>query len=366
MLILTSLLAGLGASLTSAQTFTKPVPSYSATYLPYNTPQHSEQGQYGTNECGTQSSQDSVCQNSYLSTLDDFCLWAPPSTKSQYGNSSIGNTERIEVAWCLRSGYGTRLIPPGAITGAHFIQTSNYLQVTGVGDLTKLNIPAGDTGGELDPHGADGLGNPIGGLVFGYGNGGVLRQYHEWTNFMGANYFCFRVCIDEPGNTQYCGHIYDVLGCGWNMPGNYSQGFSSCKGDSTLPMGIYVSNGVTSTFHQGEPVTPSAHPAGSSSECSYYATLPNVNSPAPTPTQSLFNSSASISLSSVSVASVSSVGTGNPSLSTITSKPSSSGTGPSSTSRSSKGEAAPLLAAMGLSGLLSAAMLLGASFVLVL
>ena len=29
---------------------------------------------------------------------------------------------------------------------------------SGVGDLTKLNIPAGDSGGELDPHGADGNG----------------------------------------------------------------------------------------------------------------------------------------------------------------------------------------------------------------
>lgn len=28
----------------------------------------------------------------------------------------------------------------------------------GVGDLTKINVPAGDAGGELDPHGADGNG----------------------------------------------------------------------------------------------------------------------------------------------------------------------------------------------------------------
>lgn len=29
---------------------------------------------------------------------------------------------------------------------------------SGIGDLTKINIPAGDSGGELDPHGADGNG----------------------------------------------------------------------------------------------------------------------------------------------------------------------------------------------------------------
>jgi hypothetical protein len=30
--------------------------------------------------------------------------------------------------------------------------------VTGTGDFTKINVQAGDQGGELDPHGADGNG----------------------------------------------------------------------------------------------------------------------------------------------------------------------------------------------------------------
>jgi hypothetical protein len=32
-------------------------------------------------------------------------------------------------------GYGTRLIPDGAITGAHFVQTPDYVQVTGISVL---------------------------------------------------------------------------------------------------------------------------------------------------------------------------------------------------------------------------------------
>jgi len=111
--------------------------------------------------------------------------------------------------------------------------------VTGVGDLTSLNIPKGDPGGELDPHvclalltqapntltklardiylfdgdafwfpqGYDGNGNPIGGLVFGTAFNGTLRQYHEWTNFMGANFFCFRACLDGPEAPKYCQHV---------------------------------------------------------------------------------------------------------------------------------------------------------------
>ena len=148
--------------------------TYSATYLPSNAPKTTEEGQSGTNQCGTGSDQNSMCQNLYsafspplfpssdglrsvsiVNGIDDFCLFAPPEPGA---DSAIGNTERIEVAWCLKPGYGTRLIPNGAITGAHFVQTPDYVQVTGVGDLTKLNIPKGDEGGELDPHGADGNG----------------------------------------------------------------------------------------------------------------------------------------------------------------------------------------------------------------
>lgn len=83
--------------------------TYTATYLPWNAPDHTEQGQQGTNACGNGSSQDSECQNLYSeprdlrSTLDDnlsphstvnsvedFCLFAPPVAGA---NSAIGNTE---------------------------------------------------------------------------------------------------------------------------------------------------------------------------------------------------------------------------------------------------------------------------------
>ena len=37
--------------------------TYTATYLPSNAPNKTEEGQSGTNACGTQSSQTSQCQN---------------------------------------------------------------------------------------------------------------------------------------------------------------------------------------------------------------------------------------------------------------------------------------------------------------
>ena len=58
----------------------------------------------------------------------------------------------------MQGNYGTRIIPDGTIKGVHFVETPDFVQITGYGDLTKLNIQKGDAGGELDPHGADGNG----------------------------------------------------------------------------------------------------------------------------------------------------------------------------------------------------------------
>src|SRR5260221_2873600 len=160
------------------------------------------------------------------------------------------------------------------------------------------------------------------------------------------------------------------MGCGWNMPGNYSEGFSTCQGDSTLPMGIDINNGVTKTFHQGDSSTPSAHPAGKSSECTYYSTLSNYGSSAPTPSGSLIKGSTVVSSSTATPSGASSSGT---SKSTITTKPtgSSTSTGGSSTGAQSKSAGAaaavPLIFEKATFGaFVGAAMLFGVMFVLVL
>ncbi|KAI3613984.1 macrophage activating glycoprotein [Moniliophthora roreri] len=242
---------------------------YSATFSPDNLPDQTQQGQSGTNKCGTKASQTSDCQNAYINSVEDFCLFAPPKPGP---DSVIGNTEREEVSWCLKDGYGTRLIPDGTIKGAHFVKTPDYVQVTGIGDFTSMNIPAGDAGGELDPHGADGNGNPIGGLVFSSAFG-PLQQIHEWTNFMAVDQFCFRACNPAGKDpAAMCQHIYDVMGCAWNMPASYDAGtFENCDGNSGEPMGVYGG----STFHQGEPNTPPPHPAPASSNCKKVATISN-------------------------------------------------------------------------------------------
>lgn len=111
------------------------------------------------------------------------------------------------------------------------VETPDYIQITGVGQFTNINIAAGDLGGELDPHGATGNGNPVGGLVFsnvwsgGSGSGQQasisivllicfidLNQIHEWTNYMAVDEFCIRVCKEGPNAAMWCQHIYDTMG----------------------------------------------------------------------------------------------------------------------------------------------------------
>ncbi len=129
------------------------------------------------------------------------------------------------------------MIPNGTLKGVHFVQTPDYVQVTGQGDFTKINIPAGDSGGELDNRGSDGRGNPsmwfnqfcsmlqadvkfpVGGLLFG-DTFGAAQQYHEWTNFMSDKEFCIRACRG-PRAAERCNHIYDEMGCYWVCTSKY-------------------------------------------------------------------------------------------------------------------------------------------------
>ncbi|CEH17266.1 hypothetical protein CBOM_03323 [Ceraceosorus bombacis] len=268
------------------------------------------------------------CQSRYGASSPDalFCLFGPANT-----GPTIGDVEGEVVSYCIKSGYGTRLMPRGTIQGAQFVKTKSFLQVVGVGDLTKINILAGDDGGELDPHGALEIGNPVGGLVLtrsfdgtpggaqfvktksflqvvGVGDltkinilagddggeldphgaleignpvGGLVltrsfdgtwRHAKEWTQFVSDKEFCFRAC-HGPLRAQYCEHIYDLEGCAWNMPSlnGYEAGkFEQCEGDEGELPGVY--DGVKWRRESGI-ATPDPHPAPAVYNCRQKTTL---------------------------------------------------------------------------------------------
>lgn len=115
---------------------------YSATYQasPSGLPDQTENGQTGTNKCGEGTNPNSQCQNVYLNSVDDFCLWAPPV------QGEVAAHEGDVVAYCTKP-RGTRQIPQGAIHGVQFVKAPSYVQVTGMGDFTSMNVVAGDSGG---------------------------------------------------------------------------------------------------------------------------------------------------------------------------------------------------------------------------
>lgn len=251
------------ASMVSADT-------YNGQYQnPATLPAKVDSTQTGYNDCMTRygaSNQKAHCVNLFVNSIKDFCLFGPRTTTG----GTIGDQEEIVVSWCLKSGYGTRLIPNGAIKGAHFLKTPSFVQVTGVGDLTKINIQNKDEGGELDPHGATGHGNPRGALVFTRARTGNFERLGEWQHFVSYNEFCLRACFPGQYDTKWCPHIYDVMGCYWNEPANYNSGqFEQCEGTEGEWPGVYSG----STWYQGQKPTPPAQTPGSSSNCRQYATV---------------------------------------------------------------------------------------------
>ncbi|KZT00208.1 uncharacterized protein LAESUDRAFT_688399 [Laetiporus sulphureus 93-53] len=269
-----------------AQTTTSIEPLVDHTYpysdVPYQVePTGDERGsQVGYNICNsTTQNQDSYCQTLIVNEIDDFCIYSSPDT-----NDTIGDSESYEVAWCTSDTHGTRLIPEGALKGVQYIYTANYIQIIGYIDQTQVNLQADDAGGELDPHGSDLLGNPMGAIVYSNQyprnntDNSTYTQIIEWTEFIGNDMFCLKIC--NPANTSadnvgWCNNIYDEIGISYNCPNAAQNGtFEVCDGDSMTPVGVYTSDGQTYTWTQpytGELTIPYTPTIPASSNCRTFA-----------------------------------------------------------------------------------------------
>ncbi|TBU28068.1 hypothetical protein BD311DRAFT_865698 [Dichomitus squalens] len=190
-------------------------------------------------------------------SIDDFCFFSPqqPGVQSTIGPPSV---KRGPTACSLDTEPKPFSLTPSP---AHTLSSPpDCVKVTGVGDLTKVNVLQSDSGGELDPHAAGGnddTGIPIGRLVASSVFGGVVQQIHEWTNFMDYESLCIRAS-----------HLRRV-GYQGNMPGDYTDGFDSRKDDIGEPTGV----SGTSTLHQGKFAASATHPAPATSQCTKVATI---------------------------------------------------------------------------------------------
>jgi len=246
--------------------------------------------QSGYNVCNsTTEGPDSRCQTMFINSIQDFCLWGSPTP-----NGLIGNVEASVVAYCTDHGHGTRIIPEGTITSLQFMRTSAYIQVTGQFNQTGVGLDPTDYGGELDPHGADLAGNPLGGIIFSSNlptTNGKITQVNNWNLFVGSGFFCFKACDNSITSPNYCQNIYDLIGCTYNMPSSaYTENiFEDCQGDLQEPAGLYVVNGTTMTWKQPASLTPGStipwQPSiPASSSCTTYSSAQLFGTPTPTVT----------------------------------------------------------------------------------
>jgi len=209
--------------------------------------------QSGYNICNsTTQNQQSLCQTAIVNNISDWCVYAPPKP-----NSTIADTEGEEVAWCTQPGHGTRLIPGGTITGLQVLNTQHFMQIFAFVTQTNIDINAQDFGGELDPHGQDLAGNPMGALVYSNhfsADNTTEEQIVEWNMFVGSNATAIKICSPEDDavtSQEWCRNTLDRLGTAYNMPNNAQNGvFEVCDADSGELPGVYTSNGQVITYTQ--------------------------------------------------------------------------------------------------------------------
>jgi len=207
--------------------------------------------QTGYNICNsTTENQNSMCQTAFINNIADFCVFAPASP-----NSTIADTEGEEVVWCTQQGHGGRGIPPGTFTGLQVLNNSNYIQFIGFVNQANINIYPGDFGGELDPHGQDLNGNPMGGLMYSTAfstDGTTIEQIHDWNMFVGGNVTALKICNPAGSNPGgYCQNTLDRIGMAYNMPNNAQNGvFEVCDSDPMDIPGVYTSGGQTLSYSQ--------------------------------------------------------------------------------------------------------------------
>ncbi|KAF8313990.1 hypothetical protein DL93DRAFT_2167479 [Clavulina sp. PMI_390] len=312
--------------------------------------------QFGFNQCNsTTQSQTSDCQTALLNSIDDFCIWGPPNP-----NSAIGDEEAETVSWCTKPTHGSRVIPAGTLTGVQVLKAPAYILFAINLRQELINVQTGDGGGELDPHGADERGNPLGGLVYTSGfpsnnnNTNNFQQVIEWHNFIGSDISCFKICDPSVANSKvYCNNIFDRTGCDFVAPAAYQDGvFEVCESDNMDPVGVYTgADGKTSTYSQpAEGVDITSLPSiktPASSQCttytsgSIYAAMNSV-----TATFSVTQDTVSIAGATTPTTTSTTSSSGVTSKVSTTTSHSGSSTGTSSATTTSKSGAAPSFGAV--------------------
>ena len=154
----------------------------------------------------------SNCQTLIVNGPNNFHIWCSPTP-----NGSIGDKEAKVIAYCTQNTHGACPIPFGAITGlpVHPPLMSKLLDSS---ITLTLSCPSTDSGGELDPHGADLQGDPLGGVVYSNATSdstdGSLVHLNVFVGRLWA--FLLKNCDNSITSPDHCLNTYDLVGK-WNF-----------------------------------------------------------------------------------------------------------------------------------------------------
>lgn len=160
----------------------------------------------------------------------DFCFFLPPPGSS---DMNISDNEGDAVAYCMGStpkATGANTFPSGFILSAHFVSTSDYVQVTGQIDPSKAGLNPSDDGGQYD------VVSP---------SGAVCAGYTYFVNLVepSGNDYCIRCCNTETN----CNRGISQDGCARVVPGDYSGPGVDSSSDTTSSVSSAKETSTTTT-----------------------------------------------------------------------------------------------------------------------
>ncbi|ORZ07127.1 hypothetical protein BCR42DRAFT_463132 [Absidia repens] len=137
-----------------------------------------------------------------LKSKSDFCSFLPPNP-----GDNVAATETRGKPFCTKVNLSNegRVFPAGFIRSAHYVETSNYVQVTGRMDRSKYKLKSSDGGGQYDHRDVDNV---------------TCNGYKYWVNMLepDVNQYCIRCCR----NQKDCNLGISTYGCKRVVPGDYS------------------------------------------------------------------------------------------------------------------------------------------------
>ncbi|KAK4509610.1 Arf GTPase arf1 [Mucor velutinosus] len=136
----------------------------------------------------------------HLKSDTAFCSFMPP-----HPGDNVGATENNGIPFCTNATLGGQVFPQGFIKTAHFLNTTDYAQVTGTIDRAAYQLDPNDGGGQYDNMDIKNV---------------TCNGYKFFVNLIepDANVFCIRCCE----NQSDCNLGISTYGCERIVPGDYS------------------------------------------------------------------------------------------------------------------------------------------------